>query len=151
MVCIKIILSNPIKKEPEVAAYRKVVLNRKNNGWQAEQYTEKQVFHENLKADQVRPFVEQALEQAFRQCSGWDGEWEHTIRISKKGKVTGSKKRWQPPRRLRHRQKTTGRKHYLLEEGTIIPPLVDMGIFTAEARSSVPCMTNTVRSTVLWN
>lgn len=45
-------------------------------GWQAEQYTEKQVFHENLKADQVRPFVEQVLEQAFRQCSGWDGEWE---------------------------------------------------------------------------
>lgn len=82
----KIILSNAIKKESEGAAYRKVVLNRKTNGWQAEQYTEKQVFHENLKADQVRPFVEQALEQAFRQCSGWDGEWEHTIRISKKGK-----------------------------------------------------------------
>lgn len=109
----KIILSNPIKKEPEVAAYRKVVLNRKNNGWQAEQYTEKQVFHENLKADQVGPFVEQALEQAFRQCSGWDGEWEHTIRISKKRKVTEKlpavKSGWQPPRRLRHRQRITGR------------------------------------------
>ena len=58
----KIILSNAIKKESEGVAYRKVVLNRKTNGWQAEQYTEKQVFHENLKADQVRPFVEQALE-----------------------------------------------------------------------------------------
>lgn len=51
----KIILSNAIKKESEGTAYRKVVLNRKTNGWQAEQYTEKQVFHENLKADQVRP------------------------------------------------------------------------------------------------
>ena len=74
----KIILSNAIKKESEGAAYRKVVLNRKTNGWQAEQYTEKQVFHENLKADQVRPFVEQALEQAFRQCSGWDGAVSYT-------------------------------------------------------------------------
>ena len=130
----KIILSNPIKKEPEVAAYRKVVLNRKNNGWQAEQYTEKQVFHENLKADQVGPFVEQALEQAFRQCSGWDGEWEHTIRISKKGKVTGSKKRVAATQAPKAQTENNRKKHYLLEEGTIIPPLVDMGIFTAEGK-----------------
>ena len=130
----KIILSNAIKKESEGAAYRKVVLNRKTNGWQAEQYTEKQVFHENLKADQVRPFVEQALEQAFRQCSGWDGEWEHTIRISKKGKVTGSKKRVAATQAPKAQTENNRKKHYLLEEGTIIPPLVDMGIFTAEGK-----------------
>ena len=130
----KIILSNPIKKESEGAAYRKVVLNRKTNDWQAEQYTEKQVFHENLKADQVRPFVEQALEQAFRQCSGWDGEWEHTIRISKKGKVTGSKKRVAATQAPKAQTENNRKKHYLLEEGTIIPPLVDMGIFTAEGK-----------------
>ena len=130
----KIILSNAIKKESEGAAYRKVVLNRKTNGWQAEQYTEKQVFHENLKADQVRPFVEQALEQAFRQCSGWDVEWEHTIRISKKGKVTGSKKRVAATQAPKAQAENNRKKHYLLEEGTIIPPLVDMGIFTAEGK-----------------
>ena len=130
----KIILSNPIKKESEGAAYRKVVLNRKTNDWQAEQYTEKQVFHENLKADQVRPFVEQALEQAFRQCSGWDGEWEHTIRISKKGKVSGSKKRVAATQAPKAQTENNRKKHYLLEEGTIIPPLVDMGIFTAEGK-----------------
>ena len=130
----KIILSNAIKKESEGTAYRKVVLNRKTNGWQAEQYTEKQVFHENLKADQVRPFVEQALEQAFRQCSGWDGEWEHTIRISKKGKVTGSKKRVAATQAPKAQTENNRKKHYLLEEGTIIPPLVDMGIFTAEGK-----------------
>ena len=110
------------------------MLNRKTNGWQAEQYTEKQVFHENLKADQVRPFVEQALEQAFRQCSGWDGEWEHTIRISKKGKVTGSKKRVAATQAPKAQTENNRKKHYLLEEGTIIPPLVDMGIFTAEGK-----------------
>ena len=110
------------------------MLNRKTNGWQAEQYTEKQVFHENLKADQVRPFVEQALEQAFRQCSGWDGEWEHTIRISKKRKVTGSKKRVAATQAPKAQTENNRKKHYLLEEGTIIPPLVDMGIFTAEGK-----------------
>ena len=110
------------------------MLNRKTNGWQAEQYTEKQVFHENLKANQVRPFVEQALEQAFRQCSGWDGEWEHTIRISKKGKVTGSKKRVAATQAPKAQTENNRKKHYLLEEGTIIPPLVDMGIFTAEGK-----------------
>ena len=36
----KIILSNAIKKESEGAVYRKVVLNRKTNGWQAAIYGE---------------------------------------------------------------------------------------------------------------
>ena len=40
----KIILSNPTGE----GTYRKIVLNRQKKGWQAEQYTEKQVFHEIL-------------------------------------------------------------------------------------------------------
>ena len=43
----KIILSNPTGE----GTYRKIVLNRQKKGWQAEQYTEKQVFHENLPED----------------------------------------------------------------------------------------------------
>lgn len=147
----KIILSNAIKKESEGAAYRKVVLNRKTNGWQAEQYTEKQVFHENLKADQVRPFVEQALEQAFRQCSGWDGEWEHTIRISKKGKVTGSKKRVAATQAPKAQTETTGRNIICWRKEPSFRRWWIWESLRQKARSSAPCMTNTVRSTVLWN
>ena len=114
----KIILSNPTGE----GAYRKIVLNRQKKGWQAEQYTEKQVFHENLPEGKVQDYLMANMSSVFRQCGAWDGTFEHTVRISKKGKVTGMKKR------------TTQTKNYLLEEGTVIPPLVDMGIFTAEGK-----------------
>ena len=61
----KIILSNPGKAIPDeghgVRRYRKIVLNRLDGGWQAEQYTEKQVFHENLGEDGAEAFLLEAL------------------------------------------------------------------------------------------
>ena len=126
----KIILSNP-KGE---GTYRKIVLNRQKKGWQAEQYTEKQVFHENLSEDKVQNYLLENLSSAFRQCSAWDGVFEHTLRISKKGKVTGMKKRTAQAEGPKAKTENNRKKNYLLEEGTVIPPLVDMGIFTAEGK-----------------
>ena len=132
----KIILSN-VKKtvtegEGEKRQYRKIVLNRLSSVWQAEQYTEKQVFHENLTEDRVGAFLLEALSSAFRQCNAWNGEWEYSIRISKGGRASFQKKRISqaPKEKNVHNRK----KHYILEEGTVIPPLVDMGIFTAEGK-----------------
>lgn len=126
----KIILSNPSGQSP----YRKVVLNRQKKGWQAEQYTEKQVFHENLSEQKTREYVEQHLTSDFRQCGAWDGTWEHTIRISKKGKTAGMKKRVKKEEAPKAKLTNDRKKQYLLEEGTVIPPLVDMGIFTSEGK-----------------
>lgn len=132
----KIILSNP--KKPALDGvqnkrpYRKIVLNQLKKGWQAEQYTEKQVFHENLSEDRAGIFLLEALSSFFRQCNGWDCEWEHTIRISKGGKASYQKKRSvQAPREKKEHNR---KKNYILEEGTVIPPLVDMGIFTSEGK-----------------
>lgn len=129
----KLILSNPVKRAvPELPVYRRVILNRMKKGWQAEKYTEKQVFHENLSEEEAEAFLEEQLGRAFRQCNGWDTEWEHSIRISKSGKLLYQKKRsvQAPKAKTEHNRK----KNYILEEGTVIPPLVDMGIFTAEGR-----------------
>ncbi len=132
----KIILSNAQKAAPGHAApeqkYRRIVLNRLETCWQAEKYTEKQVFHENLPEDQVEAYLRAALSAGFRQCNAWDGEWEYIIRISKSKKVSGQRKRaaQAPKEKQAHNRK----KHYILEEGTVIPPLQDMGIFTAEGK-----------------
>lgn len=129
----KIILSNPRGKSADgERTYRKIVLNCLENGWQAEKYTDKQVFHENLSAGDVQGFLADALPHLFCQCSAWDGEREHTIRISKGGKAS-YQKRWtadSPKEKQEHNRK----KQYILTEGTVIPPLVDMGVFTAEGR-----------------
>ncbi|MDO4260723.1 MAG: SAM-dependent methyltransferase [Eubacteriales bacterium] len=140
----KIILSAPASgaKEtsvgtegaPRRAEVRRIVLNRLDAGWQAERYTAKQVFHENLSAGEARSLVEEELSGAFRQCGAWDGEWEHTIRISQKGKVTGMRKRLAAAQAPKAKTEHNRKKQYLLEEGTVIPPLVDMGVFTADGK-----------------
>lgn len=125
----KIILSNPYNKQ---YSYQKMVLNRLDRGWQAEKYTSKQVFHENIQGEQVKEFLHEAMSLYFKQCNAWDGEQEHTIRISRSGKVTHLKKRTaQAPKA---KTENNRKKKYILEEGTVIPPLVDMGIFTAEGK-----------------
>ena len=126
----KIILSNPTGE----GTYRKIVLNRQKKGWQAEQYTSKHVFHENLPAGNVHDYLMENKISAFRQCGAWDGTFEHTVRISKKGKVTDMKKRTAQTEAPKAKMENNRKKNYLLEEGTVIPPLVDMGIFTAEGK-----------------
>lgn len=128
----KVILSNPCAKAGGEREYIKVVLNLLSRGWQAEQYTKKQVFHRNLSDADAKKLISDALNGQFRQCNAWDGGKEYTVRISKGGKVTYQKKgAAQAPRA---KQEHNRKKQYLLEEGTVIPPLVDMGIFTPEGK-----------------
>lgn len=125
----KIILSNPKSKD---APFRKIVVNRQKKGWQAEKYTKKQVFHENLSEEQAKAFLLDAMTGSFKQCNAWDQEREHSIKVSKSGKAVHLKKRTaQAPKA---KTENNRKKNYLLSEGTLIPPLQDMGIFTAEGK-----------------
>lgn len=126
----KCILSNPVSK---AEGYRKIVLNRLQGYFQLEKYTEKQVFHEKLTQDQAQSFLCNALQEHFRQYNGWDTSREYQIRISAKGRVLCSRKAVpnQAPRAV---QSHNRKKRYLLEEGMVIQPLVDLGIFTKEGK-----------------
>lgn len=88
----KLILSNPANGR---AQYRRIVLNRLEKCWQAEKYTQKQVFHENLTEESAKGLTAENLGPVFRQLNAWDGEAEHTVRVSKSGSG---------PRRLRRRR-----------------------------------------------
>lgn len=125
----KFILSNPKSKK---AIYKKIVMNKLESCFQLEKFTEKQVFHETIEADSLPFFIETALENDYRQYNAWDGTMEYSIRISSKGKVLCTKNASaMEPRMLSEHNRT---KNYLLKEGTIIEPLIDMGIFTKEGK-----------------
>ena len=131
--------------------------------YQAEQFTKTQVFHKNMDEDETRRFTVSLLRENFRQLNSFSDTVEYNLRISKKGKVlmgkhivrtdktesgsgreTGKKERAgkipmrsgieyhgkTTPERFAHNRK----KNRLIEEGTIVPPLVDMGIFTKEGK-----------------
>lgn len=129
----KIILSNG-----KGTTYKKIVITKKENGYQAEKFTEKQAFHENFASvDFVMQFCYTQMNgdadlSGFKQLNAFSGESELAIKISKKGKVFFTKSKNSAPVKIQ--AKNNHQKKYYLEEGTIIPPLVDMGVFTKDGK-----------------
>ncbi|MDD6037656.1 MAG: SAM-dependent methyltransferase [bacterium] len=129
----KIVLSKPSSKD---AAYRKVTVEKKQDYYQIARYTEKQVFHENVTATGLISYLEQVMGQSYLQLNAWAKSSEHQLLISKKGTVTYKKKLIIPEKSKQEASPASHnrKKNYLLEEGTDIPPLVDMGVFTKEGK-----------------
>lgn len=128
----KCVLSNPKTAD---AKYKKVSINRIGSSYQLEKFTKTQVFHENASYNEIISIIEKMLTDCFKQYSSWDGEKESTIRISNKGKIAVSSAVKQALQGAPEKKETHNRaKQYILKEGCVIPPLVDMGIFTADGK-----------------
>ena len=130
----RLVCSNPAgKSEP----YRRIVYVRKNNGFQQECYTEKQVFHKNLTPDEAAESVLALFGEHMRQLNLEIDEDGMTVsaeyKMSKGGKVFTARKKEKAA--VKEQPLSHNRvKNYLIAEGTDVPPLVDMGIFTKEGK-----------------
>ena len=101
--------------------------------YQIAKYTEKQVFHENIAFEKIADRCGELTENNFLQFNAWSESREFIILISKKGSPalkTKTLKSENAPKPVTHNRQ----KQYLLPEGKIIEPLVDMGIFTKEGK-----------------
>lgn len=138
----KIIISKPLDKSVQ---YKKIVIEKKRDYYQSAKYTEKQVFHDNVELSDVTTYLYEKIAGVFLQVNAWDNEKEHMILLSKKGKVSYKTKKipvTQGDEKLPLNQSIKSqdgtdhnrKKNYILEEGQIIPPLVDMGVFTKEGK-----------------
>lgn len=127
----KMVISKPVFKAEQ---YKKITIEKKERFYQFAKYTEKQVFHENVSGEDVAGKCLEFLGERFHQLNAWSPEKEFAIQISKKGKVffkSGSNQAaCDPCAPVSHNRK----KNYILEEGEVIEPLVDMGIFTKEGK-----------------
>lgn len=125
----KIICSNRKGADSE---YKKICILAKEQGYQIEQYTEKQVFHENVAAIDVGEYCKKYLELGFSQIDIFTEEMQYTMRRTKKGKLLFGQNAVSAVKKEQagHNRE----KNYLLKEGAVIEPLVDMGIFTKEGR-----------------
>ncbi len=127
---VKIIISNPINKTEN---YKKIVIEKKENGFQISKYTEKQVFHDNVSLCGLEENILQLTHTHFKQLNAWSETQEHILLISKKGVCNYKIKKNSSSVKIQitdHNRK----KNYILDEGTAIPPLVDMGIFTPDGK-----------------
>ncbi len=113
--------------------YRRITVEKKDAFYQAAAYTDRQVFHRNIHAGELAAYLTETISGNFFRVSAWDAEKEYQILISKKGKLTFRERKisGQAPRvDSAHNRK----KKYLIGEGMAVPPLVDMGVFTAEGK-----------------
>lgn len=125
------IIKLTISKPKPTAGFKKITITKTNKSYTAEQFTQKQAFHKNLKSEELADFIISSM-QDFMQLNMWTEGIEHIVLVSKKGHVSYKKK--QSVSVIIQPKEHNRKKQYIIEEGTIVPPLVDMGIFTKEGR-----------------
>ena len=130
---VKAVISNKISKENK---YNKIIILLKeiknNEFYQIEKYTDKQVFHENIELDSLEEKLYECMSGNYKQVSAWSESTTYDLRISKKGKVhLGRKKSNNKNVAAKSHNKE---KNYILKEGMIIEPLIDLGVFTKDGK-----------------
>ncbi len=128
----KIIISNPANKSEE---YQKLVIERKKDFFQISKYTQKQVFHENVKKELLADRCVELISGHYRQVNAMTADSEHIILISKNGRCNYKVKRLATEAvKAAPDNGHNRKKNYILSEGMNIEPLVDMGVFTRDGR-----------------
>ena len=97
-------------------------------------YTAKQVFHSNFPITELKPVLDGLFGVIFFQYHAWDGEYEFLATVSKKRKVLTTRKKAPSQPRQTAQNSFNRQKNYIINEGTPVPALVDMGIFTQEGK-----------------
>lgn len=129
----QIIISNPRRMALAQKVKIRPVLLKDVLNFQVTEYKGKQVFHENLEKSATIHYIAEQMENFFGQMELTSATKTVHVLVSKKGTVTIKQKAQKnevKPKELSHNRK----KRYILEEGTAIPFLVDLGVQTKEGK-----------------
>ena len=128
---VKIIISNTITKTQEI---KKIQIEKKEKYYQIAEFTEKQVFHKNVDEKEMERVCVASLNDNFLQLNVWAVSSEAQIKLTRKRKVLFDVKKADNKRMAEEVKTNNRKKNYILEEGRVIEPLTDMGIFTKEGK-----------------
>ena len=128
----QIIISNPKGKKEIIKVKIRPTIIKEELLYQISEWKNNQIFHKNMDKEQTVEKVAEYLEQDFSQMELTSKTVQATVLVSKKGKVT-----------LKEKQITAGKeidlshnkiKKYILQEGTPVPFLIDLGVQTREGK-----------------
>ena len=125
-------LSNPKEKGGVQKVKVRPILKKDTLLFQCEEHKNNQVFHNNYEAGQAALILAEYMQQ-FKQMQLETKQYRYTVLVSKKGKVTIQKKQQSGCVKqvdLSHNRS----KQYILQEGTAVPFLQDLGVMTAEGK-----------------
>ncbi len=125
-------LSNPKEKGGVQKVKVRPILKKDTLLFQCEEHKNNQVFHNNYEAAQAIDVLTDYMQQ-FKQMQMETKQYRYTVLVSKKGKVTIQKKQQSGCVKqvdLSHNRS----KQYILQEGTLVPFLQDLGVMTADGK-----------------
>ena len=108
------------------------VMIRDSLYFQVSRYTDKQVFHENMTAEDALETLSGWILHDFRQAQIRMQDEMVMVLVSKKGKATVKSKKAAciETQNLEHNRK----KQYIIEEGTAVPFMIDLGVMTESGK-----------------
>ena len=108
------------------------VMIRDSLYFQVSRYTDKQVFHDNMTAEDALETLSGWILHDFRQAQIRMQDEMVTVLVSKKGKATVKSKKAAciETQNLEHNRK----KQYIIEEGMAVPFMIDLGVMTESGK-----------------
>lgn len=128
---VKIVLSNVADKEQRI---QRVQIEKKEKHFQIAEYSDKQVFHKNVDEEELISFCIEEFGVNFLQLNAWMLRGEASLKLTKKRKLLFDIKKADNSALADEVRDNNRKKNYILEEGRVIEPLIDMGIFTKEGK-----------------
>lgn len=131
--CIQMIFSGPKKKGVVSKAKVRPVLVKSQIVFQISSYIGTKVFHENRTQEEMQKEALRLLELEFKQGQIWTEQEVVTILGNKRGSYRIISKQQETQRKaesLAHNRK----KCYILEEGSYVPFLEDLGVMTKDGK-----------------
>lgn len=128
----QIVISNAVKTSKISKVKIRPIMLKETLLFQATETRGAQVFHENYEKEKLIDKIEEYLTENFKQMEITSTTVQAAVLVSKKGKITVKRKKVQIEKNVDLSHNKT--RKYILQEGTAVPFLVDLGVQTKEGK-----------------
>ena len=129
------IASNPVNRDKISKVKVRPVIIREQLSYQAESFIGTKAYHKNLVPAELPEYVERIMREEFKQLELDTENEKMTVLVSKKGKVTITRKKKQQAKKISAQEISHNKqKQYVLPKDIPVPFLIDLGVQTTEGK-----------------